>query len=360
MTDEMLDLPKIEPCTDLFLTEEDVFVTVAGFEDRRVAACRLMRSGSRPHVFVIRYLPQDDRNDEQSILKELSEKGIAVSKGVYLSYDRFDPHSFPEEFASRFRETGAKTIILDASVMSKLLLLLCLDVCRELGCGVSVMYAEAKHYGPSLEAFEKAKQDLEKYRPSIQVYAGVHGLLRHARFSSVAMQGQPTAAIAFMSFNEQLTQALINEVSPSRLFLINGRPPSLLWRENATAWIHERLRKEWRESDNPVGDSGLPLRATSTLWYAETVNLLLDLYWKLSIDHRILIAPTGSKMQTLGVFIVKRLHPDIHIEYPTPVGFLDAYSQEIGQAWKVEFGCLSKALAGWKQLERRRRLLIPR
>ena len=56
----------------------------------------------------------------------------------------------------------------------------------------------------------------------------------------------------FMSFNESLTQALLDCVFPSRLFLINGRPPVHIWRETATAWIHETLRSEWRESDNHV------------------------------------------------------------------------------------------------------------
>ena len=244
--------------------------------------------------------------------------------------------------------------MLDASAMSKFLLLLCLDVCREIGSTVRIFYAEAEEYGPKREVYERAKADLEKQRPTIQIYSGVHGLLRHPRFSSVAMQGQPTAAIAFMSFNEQLTQALLNDVCPSRLFLINGRPPCLQWREEATAWIHDKLRAEWPQCDNPVDSRGLPKRATSTLEYTETLKLLLELYWSLSVDHRILVAPTGSKMQTVAVFIVKQLHPDIHLEYPTPSGFLDSYSGGIGATWVIDFGSLAECIQRWRGAERNR------
>jgi hypothetical protein len=171
------------------------------------------------------------------------------------------------------------------------------------------------------------------------------------------MQGQPNAAIAFMSFNELLTQVLINSVNPGRLLLINGRPPHLRWREGATAWIHEQLRSEWPDDDNPLVD-GLPARSTSTLDYRETVGVLLDLYWRLATDHRIIIAPTGSKMQAVACYVVHAVHPDVQVEYPTPEGFLDLYSSGVGRSWSVCFGKIGQAVRDWTLEERRSRLMI--
>jgi hypothetical protein len=178
----------------------------------------------------------------------------------------------------------------------------------------------------------------------------IQGVIRVNRLSSVAMQGQPIAAIAFMSFNELLTQALVDAVYPSRLFLINGRRPArLAWREEATAWIHEQLRREW-SGDNPLAAPStdrkqLPLRNVSTHEYRETVATLVSLYWEYGVDHRVLLAPTGSKMQTVGCYIAKALHPDIHIEYPTPTGYLDLYSTGVDQTWLVDFGSLAELIA---------------
>jgi hypothetical protein len=172
------------------------------------------------------------------------------------------------------------------------------------------------------------------------------------------MQGQPTAAMAFMSFNEELIQALLNSVYPARLFMINSKPPRLKWREEATAWIHEPLLKEWSEADNPVSD-GLPVRTASTLDYRESLAILRELYWDLTVDHRVLLAPTGSKMQTLGCYMLTALHPDVHVEYPTPQGFLDLYSDGIGRQCIVRFGALATLVAALHRAEREERLNVP-
>jgi hypothetical protein len=177
------------------------------------------------------------------------------------------------------------------------------------------------------------------------------------------MQGQPTAALVFMSFNDVLTQVLLNTVYPSRLFLINGRPPIHSWREEATAWIHDQVRQEWPD-DNPVDCAAkgtpLPKRKVSTLDYRETLSLLLTLYWELSPTHRILLAPAGSKMQAIGCYLAKALHPDIQIEYPSPTGFRwDYYSRGEGPRWLLRLGRLSQLLARVHVAERRRFLELP-
>ena len=88
----------------------------------------------------------------------------------------------------------------------------------------------------------------------------------------------------------------------------------------------------------------LPKRATSTLDYTETVRVLIDLYWSNAAEYRMVLAPTGSKMQTLGCYLAKGIHTDIHIEYPTPESFLPTYSTGIGSRWIVEFNALQSLL----------------
>jgi hypothetical protein len=58
--------------------------------------------------------------------------------------------------------------------------------------------------------------------------------------------------------------------------------------------------------------------STSTLDYTETFFLIDKLYSDYGLYERIIFAATGSKMQTVGLFISKLKHLDIHIEYPTP------------------------------------------
>jgi hypothetical protein len=291
----------------------------------------------------------------------LSMSGV---RAVLLDYLPFNPKNRLHDVRNRLSMLpGVRRAVVDISSMSKLAIMLVLSVCRTLDLEVRVLYTEAQSYAPSQEDFDSAREKQEIHRPTLQVFTGVHGVVRVDSLASVAMQGQPTAALVFMSFNDALTQVLLNTVYPSRLFLINGRPPLYRWREEATAWIHDRVRREWEE-DNPLDPSAgdgvlLPKRVVSTLYYRETVALLLDLYWTLSAKHRILLAPAGSKMQAVGCYIVKALHPDIHIEYPSPEGFSQEYSSGIGTRWVLDLGRFSKRLSTIANAERREYLEIP-
>ena len=119
------------------------------------------------------------------------------------------------------------------------------------------------------------------------------------------------------------------------------------------------MRREWGD-DNPLDSSGsgLPERSVSTLDYRETVVLLMQLYWELSASYRILLAPAGSKLQAVGCCLIKALHPDIHIEYPSPQGFLKVYSEGIGKVWFLDIGNINNLISRLHQTEIREFLQI--
>jgi hypothetical protein len=314
-------------------------------------------------AILLDYLPPNPDNRLSEIRGALTARGIEVTDKDILTYHRFQPDDFEKRLQARLSTRGVRRVLVDISTMSKLAIILVLKVCHELDLAVRVLYCEAQIYGPSAEEFQRAKQQKKIHQPTIQIFTGVHGVVRVNSLASVAMQGQPTAAIVFMSFNDVLTQVLLNTVYPGRLFLINGRPPVHSWREEATAWIHDQVRREW-DDDNPVihgGEGGVPMpaRVASTLHYAETVSLLLQLYWQLSATHRVLLAPAGSKMQAVGCYLVKALHPDIHIEYPSPEGFTKEYSVGVGRRWLLDLGNISERLGAIADAERREYLQIP-
>ncbi|HEY0141320.1 MAG TPA: hypothetical protein VGF48_10515 [Thermoanaerobaculia bacterium] len=346
-------LPRIDRVKHVRLDAGRVLIVSAGFEDRTLAWRDVISVTQPGRCIVLTYLPFDRRNRETDVAAAVTSAGLELR---IVEFDRYQPESF--ELSLRSAIADARSVVVDASTMSKLALLLCLAVCDDLDLDLDVLYTEAQEYGPSKAELDAAVAAGDVHRPSVQVYTGVHGVMRVARLSSVAMQGQPTAAVAFMSFNEYLTQALVDAVYPSRLFLINGRPPRLTWREQATFMIHDQLVREWPLEDNPVrtdADGTVTYgRSTSTLWYAETVSLLFDLYWQIATDYRVLLAPTGSKMQTLGCYIARAAHPDIHIEYPTPKSFFDFYSTGIAESWRVRFGKFGSFVNRVRETERRR------
>jgi hypothetical protein len=341
----------------------DCLIAAPGFEDRTLALVRTLTKLPNRRAVLMRYRDWQSNNKVDELIAAFRQKKIHIRQQDVLDYYRYSPDGFADALSSWLTRERCTRVLLDISTMSKLAILLCLEVLRDLNLDVTLFYAEASDYGPSREEYLHARAENNYPRPSIQVSTGVAGVMRVTRLSSVALQGEPCAAIAFMSLNERLTQALINAIYPSRLFLVNGRPPVHTWREEATAWIHDQLRQEWPESDNPVSSNsetslGLPCRVTSTLNYAETVELILGLYWELANQYRIILAPTGSKMQTLGCFIAKALHPDIHIEYPTPESFLPFYSVGIGPVWQVKLGRVGDYVQMLRLRERRNHLSV--
>lgn len=350
-----LGLPGLIDASGYAIPPGCVVITTAGFEERAIQAAKTLSGLENSTVIVVRYSHDEPTNRLAEMLSTLRRR--QVTRIGQVVYDRLQPDDYPELLRVALLDSEAAQVCVDVSAMSKLALMLTLDVCRELDLDTVVFYAEAREYGPSFEAYTEAREGAHLARPSSRFFAGVQEVVRVRRLSSVAMQGQPSAAIVFMSFNELLTQALIDTVCPARLFLINGRPPVLRWRQEATAWIHDELRREWPESDNPVSD-GLPIRATSTLDYRETVSSLLDLYWRLASSFRILLAPTGSKMQALGAALVRFTHPDIHVEYPVPQGDLNLHGIGVGRTWQISLGRLGTECSRWSRLEREERLTV--
>jgi hypothetical protein len=335
-----------------------VVVTAAGFEERALAAARDLPGIERSTVVIVRYSHHEPSNRLSEMLAILGDRGVPSSRIPRVSYDRLAPDEYPPALTTALSEASPAAVYVDASAMSKLALMLTLDVCRELDLDTIVRYTEAREYGPSLAEYTAARESSHLARPTYRFFAGVQEVLRVKSLSSVAMQGQPSAAIVFMSFNELLTQALIDTVCPSRLFLVNGIPPVLRWREEATAWIHDELRREWPAEDNPVDARGLPVRATSTRDYRDTVGCLLNLYWRLTSTYRILLAPTGAKMQAVGAALVRFMHPDIHVEYPVPHGDLNLHGIGVGPSWQISFGRLGAACRRWAAEDRVRRLTV--
>ena len=331
-------LPLLRPVEEVVLESGDVLIHAPGFEDRTLAICDVLKPVQGSAAILLNYEPVNSDNRMDEVREGLADIGLLAKDQTLLTYNRFDPGDFETRLEVKLRAFCAGKVILDISTMSKLAIILTLWVIKKIGITVAVLYAEAELYGPSEAEFDAVKEGNDMHQPSLQIFSGIHGVVRVDSLASVAMQGQPTAALVFMSFNDALTQSLLNTVYPTRLFLINGKPPVHSWREKAMAWIHDQVRREWGD-DNPLypSGSGLPARTVSTLDYRETLVLLMKLYWELSANYRILLAPAGSKLQAVGCCFIKALHPDVHIEYPSPQGFLRVYSKGIGKIMVFEY-----------------------
>lgn len=311
------DMPIIEEVQVENPTRQSLFVISEGFEPRSLAyAQKILDTCQYSKIVLCKNYPEKENSkihELQKMLQQVSDD-IAV-----IQYNRYEPAAFEEELFAIFEAVDAyNEIHMDISVMSKLMIMQILFSLREFAGRLKIVYTEPEDYKPLQKDFYNRDREITDESIIFPTY-GVHDVTRTPLLSSIIMHGNPTVLVAFLSFNEQLIRALLSEMNPAALLLINGVPPLLAWRENAMLELHERVLKEYPET-NEIRDSEL-VRRCSTLYYQETLTILSDIYQKYSISNRIVLAPTGSKMQAVGCALFKICCPDVHVEYPTPESY---------------------------------------
>jgi hypothetical protein len=308
-------------------SKNSIVILSEGFEDRSLHWISSLSTDIKfKKAIICKYNPE--RKSRLDDLLPLVRQH-SLTEPQIETFFRFEPQKFEtaiRPFIHSLTQNEIDEVIIDISVMSKLLIMILLFSLESYNGKVRIIYSEPKEYAPSKKEYLAAKNNIEKLYnlPSI----GVHDVVRTSMLSSTVMQRRPNVVIAFTSFNEQLIRALLSVINPPHLLLINGVPPHLHWRERAMQDIFTGIINDYK-IDNKLNKEGCLIRKTSTLNYEETFLLISNIYKEYCYSYRIIIAPTGSKMQAVGCALIKICCPDIHIEYPTPESFyFQSYSSK--------------------------------
>lgn len=312
-------LPAIQPVTKLLKGPKRLFISAYGFEDRTVGWMNSQEKQGKilTESLIVNYLPSKGESRVAEVRKGLRKIGIDFPNE--WKFDITEPGEIEERIRKKIGAVDKyDEIVLDISSLTKFLILIFLCVLSKYKGLLRIVYTEADDYPPSKLQYRNLSIDptLIQHFPT----QGFGTILRAKCLSSIRMQGQPVCLIAFTSFNEQLIKYMLGTINPYRLIILNGKPPrsDLRWREKATYEIHKKLMDVY-EKTNPINpDTKLPQARIDTLRYHETFIAIEKIYKEHCNYERIIIAATGSKMQTVGLFFNKIAHPDIHIEYPTP------------------------------------------
>lgn len=317
------------------ISSNATLVAPAGFEDRCFSFLdKLITSNkSGSNVVGIEYEPFNPKNKK----KEFESKGKSISlknKIEWITYDRFNPENFYGDF-KKIKELidESANVIIDISGMSKYLIIILLDILKDFDKNVIVIYAEAKTYHPTKEEFESEKRESPEIIPTF-LTKGIYRVVLTTSLSSIVMQNAPLLMIAFPSFNYKELTALLNEMTPQYLIEIGGIPHKShnYWRYDAIRLINQKIPKDFIFKIDRIVHKEL-----NTFDYIETVSALDKIYKKFRYTHKCIIAPTGSKFQSIGVFFFKQLHPEVQVVYPVAEKFVKEYTKGYEDIWMIKF-----------------------
>lgn len=307
----------------------DVMVLCGGFEERAVGILRGMCNAGRRgfRLVLIQYQPEYEANRMEEI-EDLAERaGIVVRK---CTYDRRSPAGIGRRVSELSERRGR--VWVDISGMSRLLIVqVLLGLLAYTDRAVSIVYGEASEYRPTQERFERDRNSGGDGQRMSYLSSGIYEVAATPELGSISMVGEAIRLIAFPSFDPAQLKNLVEELQPTYAEVVHGIPPAKLnrWRMDAIKEINGATLVELK---------GAKEHAVSTRDYRETLDLLLEIYASRSMFDRLVVAPTGSKMQAVGVAMFRLALDDVQVVYPTPLRFTDerTYTLGMGQVYQLD------------------------
>ncbi len=303
-----IDWPDVDDFDVGAINAGDAVVLCGGFEERACAVLgRLVECGKKGITLVlVEYRPCNDDNKVDAL------RALAASAGVMLCecvYDRQLPAGGGEKVAELV--AGAGTVYVDISGMSRLLIVQVIVALDEAGLRTTIVYGEAAAYAPTAQEFKDRLRSREQETTLDFLSSGVFEVAATPELGSVAMVGEAIRLVVFPSFEAVQMKNLLQELQPTYVDVIHGVPPAKenRWRLDAAKQLNMGVLRR---------QTGVTEHEASTLDYRETIEVLLEIYRRRSMFDRLLLAPTGSKMQAVAVGLVRAALTDIQIVYPTP------------------------------------------
>jgi len=332
-------LPKIS-CLDVkSLSSPLTYIGAAGFEDRAPSFLKsaLSEKIRIDNAILIKYAPFEKKNRIDEFRDLVNKLEIHPAE---IIFNRYDPQIFSKLISDYLPGLKDCHILIDISGMSKFLIMILLNSLKNCSNQLTIVYTEAKIYHPTKDEFEIEKQKLAKMggMPDF-LTTDVYKVRSVSSLSSVSMQGFPILMIAFPTFNHFELVALYNETSPKLMILLEGLPHEKkdFWRLQAIREINEQVTKNRDYTTECI--------ELSTFDYSTTIKTLEKVYEQYTFTRKILLAPTGSKLQTVAAFMFRLLHPDVHIVYPVTKQFKIGeyeYSEGCKAIWGIHIGDFSK------------------
>jgi len=339
-------LPDIKPF-DLSVmrlrAQSALLLCALGFESRCLTIPRTLAESKWTTSRCIYFEFSTNRDDNEANRAELLS---------YLSVmsERVEPmEADGEAFAASLRkalravvdssETPSPLVVFDMSVTSNRILMRAMKVLLEFDIQLTLLYAEAAVYHPTLQEYKDAKSKLEA-RQSVWLDRGVSDVETSQEYPGYHVDQLPDCVMVIPGFNRDRVRAVIHKIDPT---LTRAAEHKLLWLVGIPHLSENHWRIEMMRELHELTPEANQFEV-STFEYKETLRTLETFYQDRVNDFRFTIAPMGSKLQALGCSLFCYLHPDVRAMFSVPERYNAVnFSEGCRAMWEIEFKSLKES-----------------
>ncbi len=292
------------------------FIFCAGFEDRAITSAQKLNDLGVPAKNCV-LLKFDGSENEKNwkIIKQLSG-GLCPPNGY---------QEFMTTELSRFREflkslvPGSDLVIFDITGCSRTIMMNVLSTLYDSGLEFDLLYTEAEEYYPTFGDFEEIANEEDLQKAFVKMNEFENSKVLHSSHCEIEefddLKGQmlpnyPLFLITFLPFKRGRLSAILQALETNVRVLVRGQPvrDDLKWRGDSVDIPNFDLL-----SDSIVYD-------VETLDWRATYNFLCAQYENNYNRYRFnfIVAPLGSKMQTVGCWLFAKERPEIRVITSTP------------------------------------------
>lgn len=321
------------------LGDEFVVIVCAGFEERARRLLDLLRNRDvRPRKLVVGVYPERDEAHQASRRALLGGGRKLVSSGADIyEVSLEDPTTAAKEMNAIAKDFGA--VLCDISAMSRLLMLNVLTHLRRSAIRTAVAYTEAAEYYPTYESFREFLDltdrsegfaALAEYERKEVVYSPHSDVEPISPLMGHTLPNSPVFLVSFLTFKRSRLGAVLRHFESNRRIFVKPVPAreDLRWRIKALEVINFDL----------IDESDFEIVSLPTAEWRPTYEWLRKIYEENNNQYRynFIVAPLGSKLQTLGAWRFAVERPEIRVVTATPKRlFRGTFSRGFGETWIV-------------------------
>jgi len=283
---------------------DDLFICCASFEERSSAVAWNLFDYKTCATFMFSFTETDRRGLRQHQRDLIREKMVSRS-GMFFDVrcDLGDPVTGVTQFLDLCKTNGIgltnQAISLDITTFTKQYLLVLLKMLDMIHSGnqIRILYAYPAEYSP-----RKLTEGSREIR-SVPLWGGQ---LR---------QDKQTLLILFLGFERDRAIGVWERYEPQETIAVIGSPA---YHEG---W-ERRAAKLNRDVFDLMGVRGAKLSARDPVDVYQGLENLCKDKWS---EFNICIAPFGTKMQTVGIYMFAKDHPDVQLVYSVPQRYFEGY-----------------------------------